>query len=103
MGIHHQAQHPAKGPQGPGGGGDPTGCHKDARNAYHAQESVVRSLCFACEIGGRELVPESRSVGKRTPTKFVVSPRRRSPLSANRHILNTPQYGYLHVTLTCLN
>ncbi|KAH9053114.1 hypothetical protein EDB87DRAFT_1653860 [Lactarius vividus] len=32
----------------------------------------------------------ARSSGKRTPTKFVVSPRR-SPLSPNRRVLNTPQ------------
>lgn len=31
-----------------------------------------------------------RSGGKRTPTKFVASPRR-SPLSPNRRVLNTPQ------------
>ena len=47
--------------------------------------------CFSCDAMRADSVPESRSVGKRTPTKlFVVSPRR-SPLSPNRRILNTPQ------------
>ncbi|KAH9022029.1 hypothetical protein EDB85DRAFT_394565 [Lactarius pseudohatsudake] len=77
MGIQHQAQNPAKGRQGPGGQFDPTatvtGCSKDARNAYTHKKS--RSV---------------RSSGKRTPTKFVASPRR-SPLSPNRRVLNTPQ------------
>ena len=93
MGVHQNARNSAERRRSSNQRSDPAPSATDARNAYHAQKSVFRIILFKSL---RELChdsfSESRSSGKRTPTKFVSASPRRSPLSPSRRILNTPQY-----------